>query len=63
MGTVTRWVAFIVAGFAALFAASMVIGLIDSARDHQHVHQLTTWLIPAALLAACGLLAILARKA
>ena len=55
MGTVTRW--------AALVAGSMVTGLFTSARDHQHVHQLATWLIPAALLAAGGLLVVLARKA
>jgi len=52
-----------VAGLAALVAASMACGLFTSARDHQHVHLLTTWLIPAALLAACGLLVVLARKA
>ena len=63
MTTVTRWAAFIVAGLAALYAASMVYGLVDSARDHAHVHLLTTWLIPAAILAACGLLVVLARKA
>jgi len=63
MRTVTRWAGFIVAGLVALFAATMVDGLIVSAGDHQHVHQLTTWLIPAALLAASGLLVVLARKA
>jgi hypothetical protein len=63
MRTVTRWAAFIVAGLAALVAVSMVAGLFTSARDHQHVHLLTTWLIPVALLAAGGLLVVLARKA
>jgi hypothetical protein len=63
MTTLTRIAAYIVAGLAALVAAALVEGFIVSARDHQYVHHLTTWLIPAALLAACGLLVVLARKA
>lgn len=63
MRIVTRWAAFIVAGPAALVAAALLDGFIVSARNHQYVHHLTTWLIPAALLAACGLLVVLARRA